>query len=166
MGVSSIQAKRESRKAANVLLSLSLASNIKKKSNKRKKNNGVFECKICNREFPSFQALGGHCTSHLRPKVRSDGIELKIGEKYKESTRHICGICGKEFQMGQALGGHMRLHRASPVSSALSQIRGEEEFDLNIVPTLTDHEKLGVYIGGDVVSGGFQYQGRLLNLFE
>ncbi|KAJ1686546.1 hypothetical protein LUZ63_017936 [Rhynchospora breviuscula] len=153
-------------KATNVLLSLSLTSNIIKKSNKRKKNNGVFQCKICNRNFPSFQALGGHCTSHLRPKVRSDGIELKSGEKFKESTtRHICGICGKEFEMGHALGGHMRLHRASPVTPALSQIQPEEDFGFYLLPRLTD-EKLGVYIDGDAITEGFQYQRRLLNLFE
>ncbi|KAJ4819723.1 hypothetical protein LUZ62_032289 [Rhynchospora pubera] len=122
MGVPSTQAKRGSIKAANVLLSLSLANNIKKKksNNKSKKNNGVFECKTCSREISSFQALGEHRTSHLRPKVCSDGIELKFGEKNKESTRNVCGISGKEFQMGQALGGHMRLHRASPVTPALA----------------------------------------------
>lgn len=32
----------------------------------------VYECKTCNRNFPSFQALGGHRASHRRPKVDSD----------------------------------------------------------------------------------------------
>ncbi|XP_054816154.1 zinc finger protein ZAT5-like [Prosopis cineraria] len=29
----------------------------------------VYECKTCNRSFPSFQALGGHRASHKKPKL-------------------------------------------------------------------------------------------------
>ncbi|KAG5553064.1 hypothetical protein RHGRI_011054 [Rhododendron griersonianum] len=29
----------------------------------------VFACKMCNREFPSFQALGGHQASHKKPRL-------------------------------------------------------------------------------------------------
>ncbi|XP_061339942.1 zinc finger protein ZAT5-like [Gastrolobium bilobum] len=29
----------------------------------------IYECKTCNRTFPSFQALGGHRASHKKPKV-------------------------------------------------------------------------------------------------
>ncbi|GFQ01012.1 zinc finger protein zat5 [Phtheirospermum japonicum] len=32
----------------------------------------VYECKTCNRAFPSFQALGGHRASHKRPKLAAD----------------------------------------------------------------------------------------------
>ncbi|GJZ80195.1 zinc finger protein ZAT5-like protein [Tanacetum coccineum] len=38
----------------------------------------VYECKTCNRTFPSFQALGGHRASHKKPK-------LNIEEKEAES---------------------------------------------------------------------------------
>lgn len=31
----------------------------------------VYECKTCNRSFPSFQALGGHRASHKKPKMVS-----------------------------------------------------------------------------------------------
>ncbi|XP_076887065.1 zinc finger protein ZAT5-like [Bidens hawaiensis] len=32
----------------------------------------AYECKTCNRTFPSFQALGGHRASHKKPKVNVD----------------------------------------------------------------------------------------------
>lgn len=175
MGVPSSQAKRGNIKAASLLLSLSLPNKISKKksSNKRKINsNGMFECKKCNREFASFQALGGHCTSHLRPKVRFNGIDLDIGEKlHKElpttTSRHVCGCCGKEFLTGQALGGHMRLHRASSPGLKLSLGLGrlEEDDDHYVLPMVRDEKLLGLVVDGNVISHeGFER--RLLNLFE
>ncbi|CAL4919808.1 unnamed protein product [Urochloa decumbens] len=89
---------------------------------------GEFVCKTCGRAFTSFQALGGHRTSHLRGR---HGLELGVGakalkqhkaagggdakggdEKMKQKRpQHECHICGLGFEMGQALGGHMRRHR-------------------------------------------------------
>ncbi|KAI3679467.1 hypothetical protein L2E82_51378 [Cichorium intybus] len=37
----------------------------------------VYECKTCNRTFPSFQALGGHRASHKKPKLNVE--EKKSG---------------------------------------------------------------------------------------
>ncbi|KAG8074481.1 hypothetical protein GUJ93_ZPchr0006g45809 [Zizania palustris] len=68
----------------------------------------VFECKTCSRQFPSFQALGGHRASHKKPR-------LADGDAAAEPARpkvHGCSVCGLEFTVGQALGGHMRRHRA------------------------------------------------------
>ncbi|KAL9318070.1 hypothetical protein ACSQ67_014587 [Phaseolus vulgaris] len=101
----------------------------------------VYECKTCNRTFPSFQALGGHRASHKKPKammaigqekkqqhlLSSDEEEFQLktnnkspfslqlntkGNLYNKSKVHECSICGAEFTSGQALGGHMRRHRA------------------------------------------------------
>ncbi|KAK7272186.1 hypothetical protein RJT34_28631 [Clitoria ternatea] len=36
----------------------------------------VYECKTCNRTFPSFQALGGHRASHKKPKLTQDEKKL------------------------------------------------------------------------------------------
>ncbi|KAJ0792092.1 putative transcription factor C2H2 family [Helianthus annuus] len=69
----------------------------------------VFHCKTCNKEFKSFQALGGHRASHKRPKT-SDGSDVSTPPKPKT---HECPVCGLEFAIGQALGGHMRRHRDS-----------------------------------------------------
>jgi hypothetical protein len=83
---------------------------------------GEFVCKTCSRAFTSFQALGGHRTSHLRGR---HGLELGVGaralKQHKQAAgsggdkqphqHHECHICGLGFEMGQALGGHMRRHR-------------------------------------------------------
>ncbi|KAJ3682757.1 hypothetical protein LUZ60_012984 [Juncus effusus] len=73
----------------------------------------VFECKTCNRQFPSFQALGGHRASHKKPRLSPDGqteLTNSNGASIKPKL-HECSICGLEFVVGQALGGHMRRHR-------------------------------------------------------
>lgn len=37
----------------------------------------VYECKTCNRTFPSFQALGGHRASHKKPKTAAEVDQKK-----------------------------------------------------------------------------------------
>ncbi|XP_044402356.1 zinc finger protein ZAT7-like [Triticum aestivum] len=78
-----------------------------------------FVCKACGRSFPSFQALGGHRTSHLRGR-HGLALALTTGDQYfsvkpksttDQKSEHRCHICGQGFETGQALGGHMRRHR-------------------------------------------------------
>ncbi|KAK9283819.1 hypothetical protein L1049_012073 [Liquidambar formosana] len=76
----------------------------------------VFECKTCNRQFPSFQALGGHRASHKKPRLLMGGDandQTQLQNSPVKPKTHECSICGLEFAIGQALGGHMRRHRAS-----------------------------------------------------
>lgn len=70
----------------------------------------IYECKTCSRKFPSFQALGGHRTSHKKTKIIAGELVEQVPVKPKT---HECSICGLEFPLGQALGGHMRRHRAA-----------------------------------------------------
>ncbi|XP_042512799.1 zinc finger protein ZAT12-like [Macadamia integrifolia] len=79
-----------------------------------------FECKTCNRQFPSFQALGGHRASHKKPRMMELGMEgedshqqLRLQNTPTKPKTHECSICGLEFAVGQALGGHMRRHRTA-----------------------------------------------------
>ncbi|GFY99312.1 C2H2-type zinc finger family protein [Actinidia rufa] len=89
---------------------LMLLSKVGKSTTSRDR---VFACKTCNREFPTFQALGGHRASHKKPRLatvgESDGSLAKL-------KTHECSICGLEFATGQALGGHMRRHKAATAS--------------------------------------------------
>ncbi|KAM3261700.1 hypothetical protein ACQJBY_052409 [Aegilops geniculata] len=111
-------------------LSLSLGA-IADRSKKMRRGgaDGEFVCKTCSRSFPSFQALGGHRTSHLRGR---NGLTLGLAAGTDQpATRkttdmkeaHRCHICGLQFQMGQALGGHMRRHRDDAVTTTTAQAR-------------------------------------------
>ncbi|KAL6142067.1 hypothetical protein ACLB2K_060350 [Fragaria x ananassa] len=94
-----------------MLLSCRLETKFKKCSSSP---NHVYECKTCNRQFSSFQALGGHRASHKKPRTLLGGDDdLKSDAKLAQGKpkKHECSICGLEFSLGQALGGHMRRHR-------------------------------------------------------
>ncbi|KAI3967947.1 hypothetical protein MKW92_043989 [Papaver armeniacum] len=84
----------------------------------------VYECKTCNKQFPSFQALGGHNrASHKTRRVvdlySSDNPSVNYNQKQGSRVKiHRCSICGSKFAAGQALGGHMRRHRDDMVESS------------------------------------------------
>ncbi|XP_009761173.1 zinc finger protein ZAT1-like [Nicotiana sylvestris] len=84
-----------------------------------------FECTICNKNFHSYQALGGHRASHKNIEnkgvdhiklIKNCSSESAINEKIetnsgsKKLKNHECPICFKIFSSGQALGGHKRSH--------------------------------------------------------
>ncbi|CAH1438534.1 unnamed protein product [Lactuca virosa] len=115
--------------------------------------NKVFECKTCNRQFPSFQALGGHRASHKKPRLDGDMTDHHDAIVLGKPKAHKCSICGLEFAIGQALGGHMRRHRAatttenhSPLPLDLSpapmvkkvNLRRVFSLDLNLTPLEND----------------------------
>lgn len=114
----------------------------------------VYECKTCNKTFPSFQALGGHRASHKKPKLDANkdkkphhyhhqhDVDVAVAEEphfritpqihfpSPPTKVHECSICGSEFTSGQALGGHMRRHR--PSSAAVIKPTNVLQLDLNL----------------------------------
>jgi hypothetical protein len=143
----------------------------------------VFECKTCSRQFPTFQALGGHRASHKRPRLHlqqqhalgDDGAALCLGSRTVaplplppprpqpvRPRAHECPVCGLEFAVGQALGGHMRRHRAeaeaaAPAVRAASPCGGDAGgicLDLNLTPSENCAKCRSVAgLGGDAGQG-------------
>ncbi|KAK3005323.1 hypothetical protein RJ639_015655 [Escallonia herrerae] len=111
----------------------------------------LFECKTCNRQFQSFQALGGHRASHKKPRLMALDLLLQVDSPAKPKT-HECSICGLEFAIGQALGGHMRRHRSaataamsepSPVLKRSGSRKRVLCLDLSLKPYEYDLDQLG-----------------------
>uniref|UniRef100_A0A0E0KJD6 C2H2-type domain-containing protein n=1 Tax=Oryza punctata TaxID=4537 RepID=A0A0E0KJD6_ORYPU len=92
-----------------------------------------FKCSVCGKSFSSYQALGGHKTSHrvklptppappvlapapvaaLLPSAEDREPATSSTAASSDGTTnrvHRCSICQKEFPTGQALGGHKRKH--------------------------------------------------------
>ncbi|XP_057758974.1 zinc finger protein ZAT11-like [Arachis stenosperma] len=134
---------------ANTLMLLSSAIELK--------SSEKFECKTCGRKFASFQALGGHRTSHKRQKHNGDhGDEQQLNSEPKKPKKmHECSICGMGFSLGQQLGGHMRKHRennnnkgfsSNPINHAVVKVpvlkRSNSKrvmcMDLNLTPLEND----------------------------
>ncbi|XP_064941892.1 zinc finger protein ZAT12-like [Musa acuminata AAA Group] len=134
---------------ANVLMLLSQGGGGSGGGAEKRDHSGrVFECKTCNRQFPSFQALGGHRASHKKPRLGGDGHGQAQGGAAKPRV-HECSICGLEFAIGQALGGHMRRHRTTAEGfghGLTEKPPGDQRgtlLDLNLPPLETDL-KLGL----------------------
>jgi hypothetical protein len=83
-----------------------------------------YKCTVCNKAFPSYQALGGHKASH-RKSASSSAENTAAADNYNNNNNnpstssgaggtsgrtHECTICHKTFPTGQALGGHKRCH--------------------------------------------------------
>ncbi|XP_008788150.2 zinc finger protein ZAT11-like [Phoenix dactylifera] len=138
------EGETDTMKTANLLLSLSCGGNKPEKIRRRTKTeDGVFECKTCSRRFSSFQALGGHRTSHKQPRLQGLGFAPTKGSTLKTNV-HQCSICGQRFSMGQALGGHMRRHK--PPSEAFPEKKAGVEKsmpDLNVLPLEDDCSREG-----------------------
>ncbi|XP_009624701.1 zinc finger protein ZAT9-like [Nicotiana tomentosiformis] len=87
----------------------------------KNRGRGKYRCETCNKNFRSYQALGGHRASHKKIKVSSYNNEVVENVGVIEEKIHECPVCYRVFSSGQALGGHKRSH-AIGVSTAAANI--------------------------------------------
>ncbi|KAL2318466.1 hypothetical protein Fmac_032342 [Flemingia macrophylla] len=114
----------------------------------------TYRCSVCEKGFPSYQALGGHKASHRKhlpgggedQPTSTSSAASSVNTAGGGSRTHECSICHKTFPTGQALGGHKRCHYEGNGSgngntnSAVTASEGvgsthtvsHRDFDLNI----------------------------------
>lgn len=83
----------------------------------------AYKCPLCDKVFSSYQALGGHKTSHRKPATADDQSTSLSGTTSNTTSNssgraHVCNVCHKSFPTGQALGGHKRRHYDGGASTA------------------------------------------------
>ena len=122
-----------------------------------------FRCAVCGKAFASYQALGGHKSSHRKPPTEEQyaaaaaqaaasagGLDETASSGSGGTSGggpHRCTICRRGFATGQALGGHKRCHywdgmsvsgivSAASVSASGTGSSGVtvRNFDLNLAP--------------------------------
>ncbi|XP_028780605.1 zinc finger protein ZAT10-like [Neltuma alba] len=131
-----------------------------------------YKCSVCNKSFPSYQALGGHKASHRKSSSSSDHHPPAADNSSASTSTaapvvgggklHECSICHKAFPTGQALGGHKRCHydggnaNNSGTGGGTTVITSSEGntssvthshhrgFDLNLPAPLTDFSPAGI----------------------
>jgi hypothetical protein len=95
-----------------------------------------FRCAVCGKAFASYQALGGHKSSHRKPPTPEQyaaalatAVQTASGGDLHETASsgsaasggpHRCTICRRGFATGQALGGHKRCHYWDGMSVSVS----------------------------------------------
>lgn len=109
------------------------------------KGSGEHQCRLCNKIFSSYQALGGHQTFHRMSKSKNKrNCREESVEPEDESVRcsvtqekHKCSICSRKFRSVHALGGHKKCHGKRQHSKT------EEDEDLgylSVVPVTVGNE--------------------------
>lgn len=97
-----------------------------------------YKCSVCDKAFPSYQALGGHKASHRKSAEAASAAPTAPGDNPTSSSAaaaapgssgrlHECSICHKAFPTGQALGGHKRCHYDGGSSSSAARAASSSE---------------------------------------
>ncbi|CAA3026958.1 zinc finger ZAT10-like [Olea europaea subsp. europaea] len=142
---------------------------------------------VCGKSFSSYQALGGHKTSHRDRSqfATTTAITSTSNISYLNPSGriHKCHVCNQTFTTGQALGGHMRRHyegeikggkKTSGITSrggAFSQCNSNGrtitvDFNLNQPALLETYSDFTLYIRQNFQVLGDQHKSRKSYSFQ
>ncbi|XP_057430213.1 zinc finger protein ZAT10-like [Lotus japonicus] len=141
-----------------------------------------YKCSVCEKTFPSYQALGGHKASHRKlagaaAEDHSTSSAVTTSSASNGGGKvHQCSICQKSFPTGQALGGHKRCHyeggggASSTATATASEGVGsthshQRNFDLNL-PAFPDFSASKFFVEEEVSSPLPSKKPRLLPKIE
>ncbi|CAE6253145.1 unnamed protein product [Arabidopsis arenosa] len=77
---------------------------------RRGKKQSKYTCDICGQVLHSYQALGGHRTSHRNKRLKISDKNHSVEDGPVVRRSYECQICNRVFASGQALGGHKKIH--------------------------------------------------------
>jgi len=77
---------------------------------RRYKKQSKYTCDICGKILRSYQALGGHRTSHRYKRLKIFDKNHSGEDGPVVRRQYECQICNRMFASGQALGGHKKIH--------------------------------------------------------
>ena len=99
----------------------------------------TYKCAVCDKQFSSYQALGGHKASHRKPATTIEGLsDTTSGMPDFGGKSHVCSICNKSFPSGQALGGHKRCHYEGGVNINNNKKINSAAVNSNVSDGVTD----------------------------
>ncbi|XP_024995382.1 zinc finger protein ZAT1-like [Cynara cardunculus var. scolymus] len=118
-----------------MMLSRDVWSFINLDESSRGQKRSKYQCETCDKVFDSFQALGGHKTSHR--KIENDftgvGNKSKKNVVQDDGKSHECPFCYRVFGSGQALGGHKRSHVSGSSTTATDALVCKVDGSVNLV---------------------------------
>ncbi|KAK4769846.1 hypothetical protein SAY87_030378 [Trapa incisa] len=95
----------------------------------------MFRCDVCKKLFRSYQALGGHRSSHTHSRFRKEtrrhhGVSIDCKRVFE------CPYCHKQFHSGQGLGGHKKVHLLNAAAGPSKKKKTEKRpfIDVNLPP--------------------------------
>ncbi|KAD3069233.1 hypothetical protein R6Q59_016725 [Mikania micrantha] len=122
---------------------------------KRSPTRDNYRCEACNKVFRSYQALGGHISSHKKIKLNHqfhhNSNQQRINVSFEDKI-YECHVCFKVFASGQALGGHKRSHATAKqaVKQSINLI------DLNLPAPSDVEDEFSQIVDSDVEIGELQ----------
>ena len=103
--------------------------------NDSESTNQMYQCRLCDRSFPTKSGLGGHMTAHRRPKTIAPARDSKADQITSSSGhKHQCTECHRSFSEWNHFAIHCRnVHSGYPYSCDHPQCDQEFKYQRELI---------------------------------